>query len=136
MGPLTSAKAATFIVTRDRERSKAFYGATLGFALVHEDDFAAVFDLNGTMLRISTVAEHVAAPHTVLGWAVPDIAEAARALQDRGVSFKVYEGFGQDALGIWCAPGSSAKVAWFSDPDGNPFEITTEEYSALAHELA
>jgi catechol 2,3-dioxygenase-like lactoylglutathione lyase family enzyme len=118
-----SAKAITFIVTTDREKAKAFYGGTLGFALTHEDDFAAVFDLNGTMLRISTVAGHMAQPHTVLGWEVGDIAEVAKDLGDKGVVFTVFDGFGQDADGVWSAP-SGAKVAWFSDPDGNVLSLT------------
>ena len=123
MGVLASAKAMTFIVTRDRERSTVFYGATLGFRLLHEDDFAAVFDLNGTMLRVSTVAGHVAQSHTVLGWEVPDIAGAVTALREKGVSFSIYDGFGQDALGVWTAPGSGSKVAWFTDPDGNVLSL-------------
>ena len=123
MGTLTSAKPMTFIVTRDRERSKEFYGGTLGFKLAYEDDFAAVFDLNGIMLRISTVADHVAQHHTVLGWEVPDIAEAAKALRERGIAFKIYEGFGQDDLGIWSSPGGASKVAWFDDPDGNVLSL-------------
>jgi catechol 2,3-dioxygenase-like lactoylglutathione lyase family enzyme len=109
--------------TRDRERATAFYGGVLGFRLVHEDAFAAVFDLNGTMLRVSTVENHVAQPHTVLGWEVADIAETARVLRDQGVAFTIYDGFGQDELGIWSAPGSNAKVAWFTDPDGNVLSL-------------
>ena len=38
------------------------------------------------------------------------------ALKAKGVAFTIYEGFGQDALGIWTAPGSSNHVAWFLDP--------------------
>ncbi len=118
-----SAKAVTFIVTRDRAAARAFYGGTLGFALTSEDDFAAVFDLNGTMLRVSTVKDHVAQGHTVLGWDVPDIASAVRALREQGVAFTVYDGFGQDDLGIWCAPGGT-RIAWFKDPDGNTLSLT------------
>jgi catechol 2,3-dioxygenase-like lactoylglutathione lyase family enzyme len=118
-----SGKAMTFIVTRDRAKATAFYGGTLGFTQTGEDPFAAVFDLNGTMLRISTVKEHKPATHTVLGWEVPDIAAAVQALKAKGVIFNVYEGFGQDALGIWHAP-SGDKVAWFLDPDGNNLSLT------------
>lgn len=117
------AKAMAFIVTRDRDRAKAFYGNVLGFNLTHEDGFAAVFDMNGTMLRISTVKDHVAPPHTVLGWEVPDIAAAVKALRDKAVTFNVYEGFGQDELGIWTSPEGSSKVAWFKDPDGNVLSL-------------
>ena len=119
-----SAKAVSFIVARDRAAAKACYGGTLGFPLTHEDDFAAVYDQNGTMLRISTMPDHVAQGHTVLGWDVPDIEEAVTALRDKGVAFTVYEGFGQDALGIWTVPGGTTKVAWFTDPDGNVLSLT------------
>ena len=60
-----STKVMTFICTFDRDRSKAFYGGTLGFAQTHEDDFAVVFDLNGTMLRVSEAPDFKPAEHTV-----------------------------------------------------------------------
>ncbi len=36
-----------------------------------------------------------------------------------GVKFERYGIPGQDEKGIWTPPGSTAKVAWFKDPDGN-----------------
>ena len=118
-----AAEVMTFIATRDRESAKKFYGETLGFSQAAEDEFAVVFDLNGTMLRISTVADHKPPAHTVLGWKVPDIESAVRLLKSRGVTFNIYPGFGQDELGIWSAPGSNNKVAWFLDPDGNNLSL-------------
>ena len=117
------AKASTFIITRDRAVAKKFYGETLGFRQVHEDDFAVVFDLNGTKLRISTLKDHEPKKFTVLGWEVPDIVAAVKSLKAKGVKFQVYEGFGQDELGIWHPPGSTNKVAWFLDPDGNNLSL-------------
>jgi catechol 2,3-dioxygenase-like lactoylglutathione lyase family enzyme len=117
-------KTMTFIVTRDRERAKEFYGGVLGFRQVSEDAFAAVFDLNGTMLRISTVENHQPQPYTVLGWEVSDILASVRALKERGVTFNVYPSFGQDPLGIWTSPEGGARVAWFLDPDGNNLSLT------------
>jgi catechol 2,3-dioxygenase-like lactoylglutathione lyase family enzyme len=119
-----SAKTMSFIITRDRAAAKKFYGEVLGFKFVSEDDFAAVFDLNGTMLRISTVKDFQPQPHTVLGWDVPDIVASVTALTAKGVKFNVYEGFGQDKLGIWNSPAGDAKVAWFLDPDGNNLSLT------------
>ena len=119
-----SAKAMAFIVTRDRGKAKNFYGDTLSFALMQEDDFAVVFDLNGTKLRISEVADHAPQPYTVLGWEVADISETAKALQGQGIAFNRYDGLAQDELGIWMAPGGAAKVAWFTDPDGNVLSLT------------
>lgn len=120
----TTAKAVTFIVTRDREAAKRFYGETLGFPLRSEDAFAVVFDLNGTALRISTLKDHVAQRHTVLGWHVEDIVATVEALTAKGVKFNIYDGMGQDALGIWTPPGSTGKVAWFYDPDGNNLSLS------------
>jgi catechol 2,3-dioxygenase-like lactoylglutathione lyase family enzyme len=119
-----SAKAVSFVVTRDRAKAIAFYGTVLGFRLVSEDTFAAVFDMNGTMLRISTVPGHRPAAHTVLGWEVTDIVGTIGALTAKGAKFTIYDGMGQDSLGIWRPPGSSTAVAWFLDPDGNNLSIT------------
>jgi catechol 2,3-dioxygenase-like lactoylglutathione lyase family enzyme len=121
---VSSFKPMTFIVTRDRAKAKAFYGEILGFTLVSDDQFAAVFDMNGTMLRISTVPGHVAQAHTVLGWEVPDIAAAVQALGAKGVQFTIYDGMGQDSRGIWQPPGSATRIAWFLDPDGNNLSLT------------
>ena len=68
--------------------------------------------------------DHKAHPHPVLGWNVDDIAAAAEALRDRGVEFTIYEGMGQDALGIWTAPDGKTKVAFFADPDGNVLTLS------------
>jgi catechol 2,3-dioxygenase-like lactoylglutathione lyase family enzyme len=118
-----TAKASCFIVTRDRAKAKEFYGGLLGFPQTHEDDFAVVYDLNGTTLRVSTVKDHKPAMHTVLGWEVDDIVSVAKALTAKGVMFNRYPGFEQDALGIWSPPGSTNKVAWFNDPDGNNLSL-------------
>lgn len=121
--PFRSYKLVSFVATRDAARAKAFYADTLGLALVSEDPFALVFDANGTMLRVTVVKEIAPAPYTALGWEVPDIAAAARALEQAGVLLERYAGVNQDEQGIWKAP-SGARVAWFKDPDGNTLSIT------------
>lgn len=121
---LGSCKIMAFVATRDPDRAKAFYGTTLGLRLVEEQlPFALVFDANGTMLRVSVVKELAAAPYTVLGWEVADIAETAKQLAAAGVKLERFPGMPQDELGIWTAPGG-AKVAWFKDPDGNVLSVT------------
>jgi catechol 2,3-dioxygenase-like lactoylglutathione lyase family enzyme len=114
----------TFICTFDRERSKAFYGGTLGFELIHEDDSAAVFNLNGITLRISEAPDFKPANQTVLGWDVVDIRTIVKALRSKGVTFNFYDGFVQDEIGIWTVPGRATRVAWFDDPDGNVLSLT------------
>jgi len=114
-----------FVGTCDAERARKFYRDTLGLRLVLDQLPAAlVFDANGTMLRVTPVKELHPKRYTVLGWEVPDIVAAAKALEKAGVRFERYGGFEQDELGIWTAPGGVAKVAWFNDPDGNILGIS------------
>src|SRR5438132_8822978 len=120
---LGSSKLMAFAATRDSARAKAFYRETLGLNLVSEDQFALVFDVQGTMLRVTTVQKVAAAPYTVLGWQVEDIIAAAKQLGKAGVIFEHYEGMDQDKLGIWTSP-SGARVARFKDPDRNTLSIT------------
>lgn len=114
----------TFLLVPDKASARAFYSDVLGLTLVSEDDFALVYDLAGTMLRVSLVADYVPHAHTVLGWRVADMDAAVDALTARGVTFLTYDGFGQDARGIWSAPDGSARVAWFNDPFGNNLSLT------------
>ena len=121
---LGSSKIVAFAGVANADRARAFYRDTLGLRLVSEDGFALAFDANGTMLRVSLVREVVAAPYTVLGWEVDDIAAKAQELTKAGVKLERYESFlKQDKLGIWTAPGGT-RVAWFKDPDGNLLSIS------------
>jgi catechol 2,3-dioxygenase-like lactoylglutathione lyase family enzyme len=122
--PLANRTPVTFLFTRAREKALPFYRDVLGLTFVGSDQFADRFDLNGVSLRIVPIPDHSPSPHTVLGWDVPDIAATCAALRAKGVTFEMYEGFGQDAHGIWTAPDGHAKIAWFLDPDGNNLSIT------------
>jgi catechol 2,3-dioxygenase-like lactoylglutathione lyase family enzyme len=120
---LGGSRLVAFASTVDPARAKQFYGETLGLRLVAEDEFALMFDANGTPLRVSAVREMTPAPYTVLGWQVQDIMTTAKELRNAGVVFERYAALDQDADGIWTAPGG-AKVAWFKDRDGNVLSIS------------
>lgn len=118
-------RIVAFLVTMKSDEAISFYRDNLGFKLVSEDDFALVFDANGTMLRVVKMTDgqfHPAA-YTVLGWDVQDAARAVAELTQRGIAFERYPGMPQDKDGIWTSPGG-AKVAWFKDPDGNVLSLT------------
>lgn len=121
---LANSKPVTFVGTADRAAAKAFYGETLGLMQLSEDDFAVVYDLAGTMMRLTDIAGHAPSPHTILGWVVEDIAATMAALRARGVEFQIYEGFGQRKDGVWQPPGGGPQIAWFLDPDGNNLSLT------------
>jgi catechol 2,3-dioxygenase-like lactoylglutathione lyase family enzyme len=116
---LGSSKICAFSATTDAARAKAFYCDQLGLKLVSEEQYALVFDANGTMLRVQKVKEVGEAKYTTLGWNVSDIVATVEELEKAGVKFERYGLPGQDEKGIWTPPGSSAKIAWFKDPDGN-----------------
>jgi len=124
MGILAAAKPVAIICTRDRAGAAKFYRDTLGLRTKLEDDYAVVFDLGGIDLRVSTVPDFTPHEHTVLGFSVPDVAVAVKALGEKGVTFNSYKGFNQDELGIWSLPNSMLRVAWFNDPDGNVLSVT------------
>ena len=121
--PLGDADLIAFAPSTDLARSRAFYEGVLGLHLTEESAFAVAFDAHGTQLRVTAVQHRVAAPYTVLGWRVPDIAGAIAALTARGVAFERFDGMDQDADGVWQAP-SGARVAWFRDPDANVLSLT------------
>jgi catechol 2,3-dioxygenase-like lactoylglutathione lyase family enzyme len=120
---LESSDLVAFAAASDLARARAFYEHKLGLPVVEDNDFAVVFDANGTMLRVTAVPEVSPAGYTVLGWRVTDIGAAVRGLQARGVAFRAYDGMDQDENGIWTTPGGD-KVAWFADPDGNTLSFT------------
>ena len=120
-----TAQPVVFVLTADRAKSKPFYADVLGLRLMGEDGHAVTFDLgNRTPLRLTDTAGHVGSGHTVVGWHVADIRSAVRALANKGVTFRIYDGFGQDADGVWSSPDGGAHVAWFPDPDGNLLSLT------------
>ena len=120
---LESNEVIAFAAAADLTRARAFYEGKLGLPLVEQNDFACVFDANGTMLRLAIVGELSPAPWTVLGWQVSDIDAAVENLSARGVHFERFPQMGQDEQGIWNSPGG-ARVAWFKDPDGNVLSIS------------
>ena len=78
--------------------------------------------MGGTTLRVTRVQEMSAAPYTVLGWEVADIAATVATLTAGGIAMKRVDGIGQNEAGIWTAPGG-ARIAWFDDPDGNVLSV-------------
>jgi catechol 2,3-dioxygenase-like lactoylglutathione lyase family enzyme len=111
-----------FIPTKDAARARRFY-ETLGLRFVSDDSFATVMDSNRTMVRIVRVGDFTPFPFTILGWQVKDIHKIVAEMTDKSVKFNRYPFLEQSADGVWTAPGG-AKVAWFTDPDGNTLSIS------------
>jgi catechol 2,3-dioxygenase-like lactoylglutathione lyase family enzyme len=127
MSLLGSEKLMAFAAISDAARAKTFYRDVLGLRFVSEDGYAVVFDSNGVTLRLSLVGKPVIAPYTILGWMVADIAGKVKELEQSGVKFERYSFLEQDELGVWTAPDSTARVAWFKDPDGNVLSVSQHQ---------
>ncbi len=112
-----------FIPTKNFRRARTFFQKKLGLRLIATDDFALVFESDGTMIRVVKAGDFAPAPYTILGWQVTDLRRTVAALKKRGVVFERFPGMEQDDLGIWAAPGG-AQVAWFKDPDGNTLSLS------------
>jgi catechol 2,3-dioxygenase-like lactoylglutathione lyase family enzyme len=122
---LGSHKLVAFVPTRNSSNAKAFYKDVLGLRLVSEDQYALVFDANGTMLRVTQVPELKPHSFAVLGWQIPDIEKAVTEMSAKGIHFEHFKLPGQDERGIWSVHG--ARVAWFKDPDGNLLSVAQHD---------
>jgi catechol 2,3-dioxygenase-like lactoylglutathione lyase family enzyme len=119
---LASSKLQTIIWTSRILEARKFYGGVLGLRLKGTSHGALVYDVGGSDLRVSPVPSTQPSAHTVLGFAVLDIAATLAMLTARGVSVERIAGLAHDSSGILLTP-DGAKVAWFRDPDGNLLSI-------------
>ena len=120
---LTHSPLIAFIPTKDAVPARRFYEKILGLRFVSDDSFAIVMDANGTMVRIVRVDDFTPFPFTLLGWQVNDIHKIVAEMAGKGVQFTRYPYLEQSLDGVWTAP-EGAKVAWFTDPDGNTLSIS------------
>jgi len=120
---LEASEVIAFAASADLYQARAFYEQVLGLRVIEQNDFACVFDANGTMLRVTAVTEVARPGYTVLGWRVTDIAASVHGLTERGVVCLRYDGMDQDENGVWTTPGGD-QIAWFTDPGGNVLSLT------------
>ena len=119
---LGNCKLAAFIATSKPDEAKAFFQDKLGLTLISDEQYALVFDANGTTLRVQKAGEFTPHQFTALGWHVDDIEATVRELRAKGVVFEKYPWMPEGSDGIMTFP-EGARVAWFKDPDGNVLSI-------------
>ena len=120
-----SGKTIAFVYTTDLERALGFYRDAMGLTVQDTDDYGANLKADGALVRLTVIGDHKAGEHPVVGWNVADITATARMLKDKGVACAIYDGWGQDELGISTLPDGS-KMAFFSDPDGNALMLAQD----------
>jgi catechol 2,3-dioxygenase-like lactoylglutathione lyase family enzyme len=112
-----------FAPCTDLQQARAFYRDVLGLDEVEQSPYAVVLRSGSGTVRVTLVESFSPQQFTVLGWLVDDISTEMAVLSSRGVEPVVYDGMGQDALGVWHTPSGDA-VAWFHDPFGNLLSLT------------
>jgi len=102
----------------DLERSKAFYGQTLGLAFLWENPFSARYRC-GDQSELSLFKRPgVVTEHTLAHFEVTDLEAVVRDLEAKGVAFIDYEDGPLMTTGHIAQLGP-VHAAWFHDPDGN-----------------
>jgi len=119
---IKKAPVSVFLATTQPDISRSFYQDTLELTIVDDNDFALVFELHESELRISKVQNFTPHPFTVLDWQVQNIETAMDKLKAAGIEFERYE-FVKSETGIWTAPDGTM-IAWFKDPDGNVLSVS------------
>src|SRR5689334_105067 len=119
---LASSRLQAIVCTSRPRDAERFYSEVLGLPLVDRALGACVYDVGGTTLRVCPAPDVRPSVHTVLGFAVDDLATVMAALAARGVEWVRFDGFGHAVDGSVRAPDGS-RVAWLRDPDGNLLSI-------------
>jgi len=112
------------LLSRDLDRSHAFYHGTLGLEVLRRDDERVIFRCGGgSQLAVTLSTIGTADRQTQLAWRVADLRAELADLRARGVRIESYTAPDPvtDADGV--ADMGYAWAAWIVDPDDNALGI-------------
>lgn len=113
------------VPVRDLDRAKAFYGGTLGLThLFDAPPGLSFYQCGETRLMLSPPEGPESAGSSILYYAVPDAAEAGRALAAGGVVFE------EQARRIARVGDKDVWLAVARDSEGNLFGLMSEQQAA------
>jgi catechol 2,3-dioxygenase-like lactoylglutathione lyase family enzyme len=122
-----SAHAEAVIPVTDQQRGRDFYGGTLGFDVLQDEEDMGIWFQAGGGSRFF-VYESVGAGEsraTLASFVVDDLDAAMEELRGKGVTFEEY-----DLPGLKTENGVATmgpvRGAWFKDPDGNILAVSEE----------
>jgi catechol 2,3-dioxygenase-like lactoylglutathione lyase family enzyme len=116
-----TSRAFSGFAVDDLPKARQFYTETLGMTVTEANGLLQLTVANGSQVLVYPKPDHQPATFTVLNFPVPDVEAAIDDLVARGVTFQRYEGFEQDAKGIF--RGGGPLIAWFTDPAGNVLSV-------------
>jgi catechol 2,3-dioxygenase-like lactoylglutathione lyase family enzyme len=109
--------------SNDIQKTKRFYGETLGLDVTEENGMLTLHIAGGTNILVYPKTNHTPANFTVLNFPVEDIEEAVDELTSRGVVFERYDVPGLEAGKNGIYRGQGPPIAWFKDPAGNILSV-------------
>jgi catechol 2,3-dioxygenase-like lactoylglutathione lyase family enzyme len=119
---MTATMVVATIPVTDLERSKHFYGETVGLTFLWETPFAARFRCGAASELSIFKRPPVTTEHTLAHFEVDDIGSEVKNLVANGVEFLDYTE-GPLTTTDHIAQLGPARGAWFHDPDGNTLGI-------------
>jgi len=118
-------KAFSGFSVNDIQKTKQFYGETLGLEVSETHGLLNLHLAGGTTVLVYPKPNHLPATFTILNFPVADIEEAVDQLTKKGVRFERYDGdLKTDDKGIF--RGGGPLIAWFKDPAGNILSVLEE----------
>jgi catechol 2,3-dioxygenase-like lactoylglutathione lyase family enzyme len=112
------------LLSRDLERSRAFYHDTLGLEVARRDDDRIVFRCgSGSQLVVTLSTTGTSDTQTQLAWRVADLRAELADLRGRGVQIESYVAPDPVTDGDGVADMGHSWAAWIIDPDGNALGI-------------
>jgi catechol 2,3-dioxygenase-like lactoylglutathione lyase family enzyme len=114
------------VAVKDLNRSREFYGTTLGLQPRHDEGDHAVEYITGKTALLVYRSEFAGTNKaTSVTWTVDDVPGLVESLKSKGVRFEHYDLPGMTREGDIHLAGHM-KAAWFKDPDGNIHALVSE----------
>lgn len=118
-----AAKSFSSFSVNDLQKTKEFYGETLGLD-VKESTMGLELHTSGNTVFLYPKSNHTPASFTVLNFQVDNIDKAVDHLKQAGVTLEHYDlpDIKTDETGIARSPHGPV-MAWFKDPAGNILSV-------------
>jgi catechol 2,3-dioxygenase-like lactoylglutathione lyase family enzyme len=123
---LGSSPVVAVVAVSDLDRSKDFYGGTLGLQESDVSDPGGVMYVCGGGTQLLVYESSFAGTNraTAVSWQVDDLDGEAAALRAKGITFERYDMPGVEREGDIHVMGS-IRGAWFKDPEGNILNLVS-----------
>ena len=123
---LKESKAFSGFSVNDIQKTKDFYGRTLGLQVSESHGLLTLQLAGGNKVLIYPKVNHAPATFTVLNFPVENVDESVDELAKRGVRLEIYDesDIKTDEKGIMRGKGPT--IAWFKDPAGNVLSVIEE----------